>query len=104
MVRSGRNNIEDPGSYKTKSPGRPGRSAYTLAGRSNDATLEPDDGFGCSYHWIAKTMATTRMTPVVSIKISAASYRLTICLYDMGTLTQVPDNPLIVEWANAAEL
>jgi hypothetical protein len=29
--------------------------------------------FGCSYHWIAKTMATTRMTPVVSIKISAAS-------------------------------
>jgi hypothetical protein len=44
------------------------------------------------------------MTPVVSIKISAASYRLTICLYDMGTLTQVPDNPLTVEWANAAEL
>jgi hypothetical protein len=65
--------LEDPGSYKTKSPGRPGLSAYTLAGRSNAATVEPDDGFGCSYHWIAKTMATTRMTPVVSIKISAAS-------------------------------
>jgi hypothetical protein len=26
---------------------------------------------------------------------------LTICLYDMGTLTlKVPDNPPIVEWAN----
>jgi hypothetical protein len=48
-------------------------SAHALALHSDAATIEPGDRLRWRYHWIAKTMATTKMTPVVSIKISAAS-------------------------------